>query len=276
MPEKRARLSVQPASVPLPELVGRVAVLGGTASDKATFLIGLALRQVRQQGTVLCLDGGRHKQTELQFRLLLRGSNSYVALPPSGEVPSTVAQTMLSTLSRSLATHPPLLLLDDVQETAEWERTLTFLLNAGVVVVEVLSSPTALVFGRYDTILLLRTVSAAAEELSQCVGRRVSAEVLTSLKEGEGFLIHLARVWRVVLPAWKTEVPSEPGLSGFVGSARRSSVGRRRLPAVRQQNLRSTGFVPSFSFLLSALHLHLSALCILPTRFLIVLYQLTQ
>jgi len=161
--------------------------------------VGLALRQARQQGTVLCLDGSRQKQTEVQFRLLLRGSNSYIALPPTGEVPTDVAQTALSVLSRGLGSSS-LLLLDGVSETSAWERTLTFLLNAGVVVVEALPSPSALIFGRYDTVLLLRATSAIAQDVSQCVGRKVSAEALVNLKEGEGFFIHLARVWWVRLP----------------------------------------------------------------------------
>ncbi|MBI3302080.1 MAG: hypothetical protein HYZ72_08405 [Deltaproteobacteria bacterium] len=196
------------APVPLPELVGRVAVLGGTASDKTALLVRLALRQVRQQGSVLCLDGRRHRQTEVQFRLLLRGSNSYVSLPASGEVPAELAQTALSTVSRGLtqASGPsPLLLLDSVRETPEWERTLAFLLNAGAVVVELLPSPTALVFGRYDTVLLLRVDTAAADACSRAVGRKVSAEDLLSLKAGEGVLIHLAQVQRVALPQENVE-----------------------------------------------------------------------
>jgi hypothetical protein len=93
-----------------------------------------------------------------------------------------------------------LLLLDTVSETADWEQTLSFLLNAGVTVVEVLRTPTALVFGRYDTILLLREGAAEADALSRAVGRKVSAEEVVALKTGEAILIHLAQIHWVALP----------------------------------------------------------------------------
>ena len=191
------------ALVLLPELVGRVAVLGGTASDKTALCVGLALRQARQQGIVLCLDARRHRQAEVQFRLLLRGSAHYVPLPASGEVPAELVQTTLRTLSRGLtqaAVRPPLLLLDSVRENPDWERTLAFLLNAGAVVVDLLPSPTALVFGRYDTVLLLRADADAADAYSRAVGRKVGAEELLDLKAGEGVLVHLARIYQVALP----------------------------------------------------------------------------
>ena len=178
-------------------------MLGGTASDKTALCVGLALRQVQQQGIVLCLDARRHRQAEVQFRLLLRGSAHYVPLPASGEVPAELVQTALRMLSRGLtqaAVRPPLLLLDSVRENPDWERTLAFLLNAGAVVVELLPSPTALVFGRYDTVLLLRTDADAADAYSRAVGRKVGAEELLDLKAGEGVLVHLARVYRVALP----------------------------------------------------------------------------
>lgn len=189
--------------LPLPDLLGRVAVLGGTATDKTTLLVGLALRQVRQQGTVLCLDARRQKQAEVQFRLLLRGSASYVPLPPSGIVSDEIAQTVLTTMSRALSGEPsrrPLLLLDSVVEDRAWERTVTFLLNAGVMVVELLPSPVSLVFGRYDTVLLLRVDVGTASALSRAVGRKVSEAELVSLKAGEGVLIHLVRAQWVALP----------------------------------------------------------------------------
>jgi len=189
--------------LPLPDLLGRVAVLGGTATDKITLLVGLALRQVRQQGTVLCLDARRQKQTEVQFRLLLRGSASYVPLPTSGIVSDEIAQTVLTTMSRALSGEPsrrPLLLLDSVLEDRAWERTVTFLLNAGVTVVELLPSPTSLVFGRYDTVLLLRGDGGTASALSRAGGRKVSEAELVSLKAGEGVLIHLVRVQWVAWP----------------------------------------------------------------------------
>jgi hypothetical protein len=187
----------------LPELVGRVAILGGSAAEKTSCLVGLALRQIRHHGTVLCLDARRHQQTEVYFRLLLRQPTSYLSLPGSGEVPSTAAQAALGTVSRSLATTPPLpplLLLDSLRETPDWERTVIFLLNAGATVVEVLLGPTALVFGRYDTVILLREETEAAEQLSRAVGRKVSAAELRRMRSEEGILIHLTRVYRVTLP----------------------------------------------------------------------------
>lgn len=187
----------------LPDLVGRVAVLGGNATEKTSCLVGLALRQIHHQGTVLCLDARRHTQTEIYFRLLLRQPTQYLVMPPPGEVSATVGQAVLSTVSRSLATMPalpPLLLLDSIRETPDWERTVIFLLNAGVTIVEALPDPTALVFGRYDTVLLLREETAAAEQFSQAVGRKVSAAELQRLKSGEGRLVHLAQVYHVVLP----------------------------------------------------------------------------
>jgi hypothetical protein len=189
--------------LPLPDLSGRVAVLGGSAIEKTSLLIGLALRQVRQQGAVLCLDARRQKQTEVQFRLLLRGSASYLPLPASGIVSDEVAQTALSTMSRALSGEPSrqlLLLLDSVVEDQAWERTLAFLLNAGATVVELLPAPASLVFGRYDTVLLLRTERDIASVLSRSVGRKVSEAELVSLQAGEGVLIHLARTQWVSLP----------------------------------------------------------------------------
>src|SRR5438093_11377202 len=99
---------------PLPDLCGRVAVLGGTAIDKTLLLVGLALRQVRQQGLVLCLDARRQQQTEVQFRLLLRGGASYLSLPTADTVPDGIAQRVLSAVSRALNERAgsPLLWLD--------------------------------------------------------------------------------------------------------------------------------------------------------------------
>lgn len=185
----------------LPEFTGRVAVLGGTSADKAQILVGLALRQVRQQGLVLCLDGRRQKQTEVQFRLLLRGTNSYLALPPSGEIPHDLERTILSTLSRGLPKHPPLLLLDTVPETPSWARTLTFLLKAGVVLVELLADARQLLFGRYDTVLLLRSDKDAAEAYSKAVGRRASAEAISTIPSAHGLRLHFSQVLPVRLPS---------------------------------------------------------------------------
>lgn len=189
--------------LPLPELVGRVAILGGNAAEKTSCLVGLALRQIHQQATVLCLDARHHKQTEVYFRLLLRQPMSYLAVPDSGAVPSSAAQAALRAVSRSLATASapaPLLLLDSVREAPDWERTVIFLLNAGATVVEMLPHPTALVFGRYDTVILLREEPIAAEQISRAVGRKVSAAELPRLKSGEGRLIHLTQVYHVLLP----------------------------------------------------------------------------
>jgi len=178
-------------------------VLGGEANDKTALLLGVALRHVRQSGKILCFDARRSQQTEMQFRLLLRQRARYTQLPLSGEVSPELAQVALSMVSQSLASHtdpPPLLLLDNVRESPDWEQTVVFLVNAGATVVEVLPTPDALIFGRYDTVLVLRENATKAETLSRAVGRRVKAEELTQLKNGEGVLIHLARVYRVVLP----------------------------------------------------------------------------
>jgi hypothetical protein len=91
-------------------------------------------------------------------------------------------------------------LLDGLRETPDWERAVIFLLNAGATVVEVLPDPTALVFGRYDTAILLREETEAAEQLSRAVGRKVSAGELRQMKPEEGILIHLTQIYRVTLP----------------------------------------------------------------------------
>lgn len=188
---------------PLPPFIGRVAVLGGTAGDKTALLVGLALRQARQRGLVVCLDARRQRQTEVQFRLLLRANASYFALSPGEGVPDEVARTVLSTASRTLeaqAVPALLLLIDSVNVDQEWERTLIFFLNAGVTVVELLPSAADLLFGRYDTVLLLRTEGETASVISRAVGRKVSATDLSNLRAGEGVLIHLARTHWVTLP----------------------------------------------------------------------------
>lgn len=203
---KKSMGTILPPSPPtpqplcLPELVGRVAVLGGSEADKSRLLIGLALRYAREQRAVLCLDGRRQKQTEIQFRLLLRGLQSYIALPASGAVSQAIAQTALSVMSRGLSAQPPLLLLNAVPETPAWEQTLTFFLNAGVVIVELLVDASQLVFGRYDTVLLLHSDKEHAEASSKAVGRRVTAEEIRTLPSGEGILLHLSQGWRVKLP----------------------------------------------------------------------------
>lgn len=187
-----------------PELIGRVAVLGGTPSDKSTLVVGLALRQVRQQGTVFCLDARQHQAVEVQLRLLLRQQTQYRYVRVAGEVPSDVARSVLSVVGQSLSHHqplPPLLLCDSLTQSADWERTIQFLLKADATVVELLALPAELVFGRYDTVLLLRESAASADALSRAVGRKVSMEEIVQLKVGEGWLIHLTQVYHVKLPA---------------------------------------------------------------------------
>lgn len=200
MADKTLTLQAIQQPLPLPELPGRVAVLGGSGAEKSQLLVGLALRHARQQRAVLCLDGRRQKPTEVQFRLLLRGLQSYIALPPSSEVPREIAQMALSVMSRGLSAQPPLLLLDTVLETLAWEQTVAFLLKAGVSVIELLVDANRLVFGRYDTILLLRSEEDEAETYSKAVGRRVTAVEIHTLPPGEGILLHLSQSWRVKLP----------------------------------------------------------------------------
>lgn len=186
--------------LPFPDLSGRVAVLGGSRAERSQLLVGLALRHTRQQRVVLCLDGSRQKQTEVQFRLLLRSKQSYIALPQVGEVPRDIAQMALSVMSRGLSTQPPLLLLDAVPETSAWEQTIAFFLKAGVIVVELLVDASRLIFGRYDTVLVLRQEKDEAEISSKAVGRRVTAAEIQTLQPEEGILLHLSQSWRVKLP----------------------------------------------------------------------------
>jgi hypothetical protein len=202
MTTKNVLLCSSPKLLPLPELVGRVAVLGGTASDKSNLVVGLAVRQARQQGTIFCLDARRHQQVELQFRLLLRQRAQYTQTLSPGEVSAETAKHVLSAISRSLSEQslPPLLLCDSMEETTDWERTIQFLLKAGATIAEILTSPAALIFGRYDTVLLLRESGASADALSRAVGRKVSAEDIDKLKSGEGWLVHLTQVHHVQLP----------------------------------------------------------------------------
>ncbi len=201
---EKTDVSPQATRFPLPELIGRVAVLGGTPSDKSTLVVGLAFRQVRQQGTVFCLDARQHQAVEVQLRLLLRQQTQYRYVRVTGEVPSDVARNVLSVVGHSLSRQqslPPLLLCDGLTESPDWEQTIQFLLKADATIVELLISPVELVFGRYDTVLLLRESAPAADALSRAVGRKVSAEEIMRLKAGEGWLVHLAQVYLVKLPA---------------------------------------------------------------------------
>ncbi|MGE0821015.1 MAG: hypothetical protein AB7G75_27340 [Candidatus Binatia bacterium] len=192
-----------PVSLPLPELRSRVAVLSGNHTETSALLVNLAFRHCQQQGNVLCIDASRHQLTEVQFRLLLRQRAIYQRLSESPTIPPQMARTALNVVSQGLAqrhTPPPLLLLDSVRETPDWERTVQFLLNAGATIVEVLPTPNALVFGRYNTVILLRATHEQADTVSRAVGRKVSGEDIVALKTGQGFLVHLADVYRVIIP----------------------------------------------------------------------------
>src|SRR5262245_48071169 len=178
-PKVASPLSSQPVS--LPNLAGRIAVLGGSDQARSQLLVGLAVRQVQQKGVALCLDGCQQKHTEVQFRLLLRGAQHYIALPPPGEVSKEVARTALSLLSRGLSLQSPLLLLNAVQETPDWSHTVVFLLNAGVIIVDMLTDGSQLTFGRYDTVLLLRSDQDTAEAYSKTVGRRATAQEIFTI-----------------------------------------------------------------------------------------------
>ena len=188
---------------PLPDLVGRIAVLGGRLQDRTALCLSLAQRQAEHRGVVVCLDAHRRQQLEMPFRLLFRGRASYIPLSAGGNVPNSVAQQVLQTLQKGLGggtVPPPLLLVDGVRETPDWEHTLTFFLRTGMVVVEFLQAQDALVFGRYETTILLRADEADAEAISQTVGRKVASEDLQTLKKNEGYLMHLSQVYRVQFP----------------------------------------------------------------------------
>lgn len=197
----------------LPDFIGRVAVLGGQTRNRTELCIALALSQTGQHGTVVCLDAHRRQQLEMPFRLLLRKDAAYIPLPSDGMVSNAIAQRVLTTLQKGLQgdlndkeVPPPLLLLDGARETADWGQTLTFFLRTGVTIVEFLASPAALVFGRYETTLLLQSDAASAKAICQAVGRKVEPEELMELKKGEGYLIHLSQVYRVRLPSASEEL----------------------------------------------------------------------
>ena len=201
---------------PLPDLIGRVAILSGQMCSRTELCLALALRQTGQHGVVVCLDAYRRQQLEMPFRLLLRKGAAYIPLPADGTVSNAIAQRVLTTLQKGLQAglqgdvndkevSPPLLLLDGVRETADWEQTLTFFLRTGMTIVEFLAGPAALVFGRYETTLLLQSEAASAEAICQAVGRKVTPKELIELKKGEGYLIHLAQVYRVRLTSASEE-----------------------------------------------------------------------
>ena len=200
-------------TIQFPEIVGRVGVVGGTPQDTTQLCVGLALRQAQQRGLVLCLDARRDTQTEIQFRLLLRENARYIPLPPSGRLPKEIPHKVLNIVAQGLqsgqiqptqlthqaAAPPPLLLVDNVNAGASWERTLSFVLKAGATVVSFLGSAAEVAFGRYDTLLVLRAAVEAADEISRAVGRKVSPEDIMSLPLGQGWLIHFTTVHRVKL-----------------------------------------------------------------------------
>ncbi len=198
-------IMAQEPFLPLPDLSGRLAVLGGPLHDRTELCLGLALRQARRHGVVVCLDAHGRQQLEMPFRLLLRKGAAYIPLSEEGTVSDDIAQQVLQTLQAGLGTTsspPPLLIIDGAREVAGWEYTLAFFLHTGVVVVEFLPHPSRLVFGRYETTLLLRVEGAEAEATSQTVGRKVTAANLAALKPGEGYFIHLSRVYRVRFPEY--------------------------------------------------------------------------
>jgi len=204
MAEKADVSPLSQTRLSLPELIGRVAVLGGTPSDKSSLIVGLALRQARQQGSIFCLDARQHQAVEVQLRLLLRQQAQYRYVRVASEVSADIARSVLSVVGQSLSRHqtlPPLLLCDCLTESHDWERTIQFLLKAEATVVELLASPAGLVFGRYDTVLLLREPITSADAISRAVGRKVSEEQIVQLKAGEGWLIHFTQVYRVTLPS---------------------------------------------------------------------------
>ncbi len=197
------RSMAQERLFPLPDLSGRLAVLGGQPRDRTELCLSLALRQARQHGGVVCLDAHGRQQLEMPFRLLLREDAAYIPLPAEGTVSDDIARRVLRTLQTGLGATPslpPLLIVDGAQETTDWEHTLTFFLRTGAVVVEFLPDPARLVFGRYETMLLLRAAGTDAEAISQTVGRKVTPENLAALQPGEGYFIHLSRVYRVRSP----------------------------------------------------------------------------
>ena len=204
----------------LPDLIGRVAVLGGNDSDKTALNVALALRHsqaygAQAQGAIICvcLDARHHKQTEIQFRLLLRDNAEYIRLPASGRISPQISQTILKLVNqekhlqeeRSQSIEepvavPPLLLLDGLGAGETLEPMLSFILKAGATVVSLLTSAEEFVFGRYDTVLVLRAEGGTAEAISRAVGRKLSPEDIAHLPATHSWLIHLTRVYQVVVP----------------------------------------------------------------------------
>lgn len=189
----------------LPELLGRVGVLGGTEQDKTNLCVALAHQHVRQHHSpVVCIDARRYKATEIQFRLLLRDKARYIPLASPTRLPQEVPRSVLAVVAQGLQQGqtdplPPLILVDGLDAGDSWERLLAFVLRTGATVVSFLGSAAQATFGRYDTLLVLRA-EAEAEAVSRAVGRKVSPEEIVSLPSDQAWLIHLIQVCRVRLP----------------------------------------------------------------------------
>lgn len=193
----------------LPELLGRVGVLGGTDQDKTNLCVALARQQVQHHRPVVCVDARRYKTTEIQFRLLIRENARYIPLASPARLPQEIPHSVLAVVGQGLQqgqtdTPPPLILIDGLDAGDSWERTLAFVLRAGATVVSFLGSATEAAFGRYDTLLVLRA-QAEAEAVSRAVGRKVSPEEIVSLPSDQAWLIHLTQVYRVRLPQTVTD-----------------------------------------------------------------------
>ena len=185
----------------LADLVGRIAVLGGDDADKTALAVALALRHAQIQGYIVCLDARRYKQTEIQFRLLLRETAQYIPLSASARISAQISQTILRLVNqRRESPAPPLLLLDGIGTGETLEPLLSFVLKAGATLVSLLTDATEYVFGRYDTVLILRAEPAEAEAMSRAVGRKVSSEDIVDLPATHGWLIHLSQVYHLKLP----------------------------------------------------------------------------
>ena len=171
--------------VALPELIGRVGVLGGTEQDKTNLCVALAQHHIQHHSPVVCIDARRYKATEIQFRLLMRNNARYIPLASPTQPPQKVLRSVLEVVAQGLQQEqtdlpPPLVLIDGLDAGDRWDRTLTFILRAGATVVSFLGSAAEVAFGRYDTLLILRA-EAEAEAVSRAVGRKVSPEEIVSL-----------------------------------------------------------------------------------------------
>lgn len=200
---RHARPPARPLA--LPELLGRVGVVGGTQQDKTQLCVALACQHVQRRSPVVCIDARRYPATEIQFRLLMRDNARYIPLASPARLLQEVPRPILDALVQGVQqgqtdTPPPLILLDGLNAGDGVERLLTFVLRSGATVVSFLGSAQEVAFGRYDTLLVLRT-KAEAEALSQVAGRKVSTEEIGGLPSDQAWLIHLTQVYRVRLPA---------------------------------------------------------------------------